>query len=346
MKTFRLILAVVILWGLSASCDNEIEIYSEDAPDMLFVLGCLDGTGSLQQVKIRKLISGNEDASLMINDPAYYLPDKPLSVFLEESSGKSHQLQPQVYPPQTGGLFSQDSNVVYELKGYRPSPFRTCTLRIEDPDGGKTISATAQALLPVSFAYPTQESALQVRYTFTDPQRPFQVVFGEAPASLLTVSLKYADIMLNGDTICRKANHTYPPDFIPHPASGRAFPLNDVWLLFNRSIQDDPDVNFRMFYRFDFLVWTGDSAIANYFFVAERFADNRRQSFNNIDGGVGLFFATSHARLINVRPHEKFLSFLAVNDSTRHLKFSAAPYVGVYTDPDSTLVNPFLSLVR
>ncbi len=346
MKPFRLILSAAILWGLSISCNNEIDLYSDDAPEMLFVLGCLDGTGTLQQVKIRKLITGDEDAALMINDPSHYLPDITTRVYLEEASGNRVPFNRVIHPPQTGGVFSQDSNLIYEIAGYNPIPGKSIGLRIEDSAGGNYLSAQTLSMTPAFFDYPTQESALRVKYMFTDPLRPFTVIYGLAPASVLTVSLKYVDILISGDTIFRKANYTLPAHFIPHPSGGQSFELPYLWLIFDRSIQDDPTVDFRMFYRFDFTVWTGDSAIADYLLVAERFSDNRRQSFNNITGGIGLFYATSNARLKNVCPHEKFLAFLRANDTTAHLGFSGTLFPGEYIDPDSSMVNPFFSLVK
>ncbi|MFA6129265.1 MAG: hypothetical protein WC699_18340 [Bacteroidales bacterium] len=355
MKISRLILSAAILWGFTISCSNEIDLYPDDAPQMLFVLGCLDGNGTFQQVKIRKLIAGNEDATQMINDPAHYLPDTSIRVYLEESNGQQHPFSRVMRPPQTGGKFSQDSNLIYELDGYWPFPSRTFTLRIEDPANGKVLSSKIKTMNLPSFIYPEQFWVDRGKYNLTDPLRPFQVNYSIAPASILTVSLKYVDVMFDGEVICRKANHSMTPVYMPHVELARTlgiqlgvqvFTLSDWWLLFDRSIPDDPNVDFRQFYRFDFTVCTGDSAIAQYFYVADRFTDNRRQSFSNIDGGMGLFFATSAARLVNVRPYEKFNTFLASNDTTAHLRFLSYPYTGVYIDPDSTLVNPFLSLLR
>lgn len=346
MISFRLVLSAVILWGMSVSCSNDINVYSDDAPEMMFVLGCLDGTGTLQQVKIRKMISGNEDARLMVNDPAHYLPDTSIRVYLEESSGDRYPLNRVIHPPQTGGVVAQDSNLMYEVAGYRPPPGQPCFLRIEDPANGKEISARATSLMPAAFAYPDQKSVLRAKYNFTDARVPFRVFYGMAPASILTVSIKYVDFMVDGDMICRKANYSLPPSFIPHPSGGQTFPLNYMYQIFNRSIQKINGLDYRMFYRFDFTVWTGDSTIANYLYVAERFSDNRRQFFNNINGGQGLFFATSSVRLHDVCPQEKFLSFLALNDTTAHLNFSRYLYSGIYVDPDSLLQNPFFSGLR
>jgi len=340
MKIFRLILSAAVFWGALISCNNEIDIYPDNAPEMLYVVGCLDGTGSLQQIKIRKLITGNVDASVMLNDPAYYLPDTSIRVYLEEESGNSRLLSRVIYPSQTGGLFSQDSNLIYEVANFRPKPGFTSTLRIEDPGHGKTLSSQVVALNPAAFTYPVKESVIHSKFRFTDAQRPFHIGFTAASASAWTIAIKYVDVLPDGEQICRKATYCGPPNF-RNPSFGQEFSLNYLFLIFNRSIPDDPSVYYRMLYKFDFSIWTGDSILATHMSVAEKFDDNRKQIANNINGGMGLFFATSHDFLINVCPVETLNSTLAFNDSTKHLKFSGVPYTGIYTDPDSTLVNPF-----
>jgi hypothetical protein len=351
MKSFRYFSLAAIIWGLVISCSNEIDLYPDDAPEMLYVVGCLDGAGTLQQVKIRKFIAGNEDAGTLINDPARYLPDPSIRVYLGESNGKQHPYSRIIHPPQTGGVFAQDSNAIYELAGFFPLPERTFTLRIEDPASAKELSSRITSMERTSIVYPEQFWVDRGKFNLTDQLRPFSITYTKAPATLITVFFKYVDILSGGDTVCRKACHSMPPHLLPHLPSyiktlNQTFTLNDWWLLFNRSIPDDPKVDSRQFYRFDFSVWAGDSAIAKYLDVAERFADNRKQSFNNIEGGMGLFYATSHAILKNVSPYEKFHMFLSLNDTTSHLKFSQHPFTGVYVDPDSTLVNPFLSQLR
>ncbi|MCX6227473.1 MAG: DUF4249 family protein [Bacteroidia bacterium] len=324
MKTFRLILSAAILWGLSISCNNEIDMFPGDAPDMLYVIGCLDGSGTVQQVKVRRLINGKGDATVMVNDPAYYLPDTSVRVYLEEPSG----------------------NIIYQLGDYGLAPGQTYTLKIENPANGKTLSSSISALMPAEFTYPVPAAVVHGKFRFTDPERPFHISYLPASATVWTVSFKYLDFMLNGDTLFRKVTFSDTPKYAPQNEYGRDFQLAYVLGLLNKLILDDPMVDFRMFYRFDFSVWTGDEALANYLNIASRFTDNRKQYFSNIKGGMGLFFAVHHAKLKNVCPLESFNSVLADSSTIRHLKFVRFLYNGPYTDPDSTLFNPFFSQVR
>jgi hypothetical protein len=337
MKIIRSIVSAALLWGLVISCNDGFSLFPDDTPNVLYVLGCLDGTGGVQQVKIRKMIHGTGMTSDMINDPSFYLPDNPLNVSLLTDDGRQYFLEPVLYPPQTGGPFSQDSNLVYELTGFYPSPGQTCTLMIEDTLTGKTVHAATLPLAPASFSYPVKESVLNTKFDFNNFRRPFHISYNPASIAVWTISLKYMDFMTDGDNHCRKATFCGQPG----GSGGREFTTEYLTNIFKKLIPEDPLVNFRMFYRFDFTVWTGDGVLAHYRGVSGRFTDNRKLSADNIEGGMGLFYSTSHALLKNVCPKEKFCEFLADTAALQYLKFSRIPYTGIYTDPDSSLINPF-----
>ena len=339
MKIFRLIPSVVFFWGLLISCSTEIDLFPEDAPEVLYVLGCLDGTGGIQQVKIRRMIKGEGDATLLINDPSYYLPDKSIRVLLENYSGEQYSLNPVLYPPQTGGLFSQDSNLIYELSGFKPAPGRTCTLRIEDSVNGKTLQAQIYVMPPAYFSFPVKESVVQSKFDFTNRYRPFHISYSSVPVSIWSISLKYMDFMVNGEKHCRKATFSGARRF--YLDGNREFDLVYLTSIFKILIPEDPQVDYRMFYRFDFTIWTGDDALSKYLKTSSSYVDNRKFSADNIEGGMGLFYNISHEQLKNVCPKERFCDFLADTIALKPMKFSRIPYNGPYTDPDSTLVNPF-----
>jgi hypothetical protein len=343
MKIFRFLLVVAFVWGLINSCSNEIDLYPDDAPEMLYVLGCADVTTGNLQVKVRKMITGNLDAYQMINDPDYYLPNSSVKVSIGGYPIGEVVLNRVMYPPQTGGSFAQDSNLIYETSGLLFFSGQKYALRIEDSITGSTLTSSIPAVSRARFSYPTKESVVNGRFRFTDSQRPFYISYTPAPASIWTISLKYVDFMKNGEMICRKANYHSPKQYGQHAVISQSFSLEYLWRIFGLAIPDDDSVDLRKFYRFDFTVWLGDEFLSDYMDVADRFADNRKQFMNNIEGGMGLFFSVSHERIQNVYPLEPFNVALANADTIRHLKFVRYPYDGPYTDPDSTLVNPFFS---
>ena len=325
MKMIRLILSAAILWGFSVSCDNVVEMFPDNAPDTLYIIGCLDGYGGMQQVKVRKLIHGHGEGSMLINDPESYLPDSSARVYLQDPSGNLTTMNPVVYPRQTSGPVAQDSNVIWQLDNYPLIPDQKYTLKIDNPAMGQVVTSTLYSMPTAGFTYPVPASVIHSKFKFTDPVRPFHIEFTPASAVIWSVSLKYLDFMANGDTLFRKATFSGQPNY--GGIVGREFDLPYLFMLFNRLIQDDPKVDFRLFYRFDFLVWTKSSSA-------------------KINGGMGVFYAVHHAILKNVCPMESFNSALADSIDTKHLKFSRIPYDGPYTDPDSTAFNPFFTILR
>ncbi len=339
------ILAALILF--LPSCSNEIDLYPHDLGEQLFIWGCLDGTGDLHQVKIRRAIAGEKDAGEMINDPGYYLPDHRLRVSLS-GAGAGPVLFERVLHPRQEGLFSQDSNYIYEIRGFEPRTNNDYTLEIEEPVTGRKTQATIKSLPPVVFTYPVKESVPYGKFSFTNAGRPFQISFIAGPIYVWTISIKYVDVLFSGDTICRKGTFSGVPSAAASTDghAGKEFPLPYLWNIFNLLIPDDRSVDFRMFYRFDFSAWSGDSGLASYLTVAKRFHDNRKQIFGNIENGIGLFYATNHDALINVCPMDAFAIHLATSDSTKALNFSRFLYPGKYSDPDSLLQNPFTTEFR
>jgi hypothetical protein len=279
----------------------------------------------MQQVKVRKLIHGHGEGALLINDPEYYLPDSSTRVYLQDPAGILTTMNPVVYPRQTGGLVVQDSNVIWQLDNYPLIPGQKYTLKIDNPAMGQVVTSTITTLPTAAFTYPVPASVIHSKFKFTDPVKPFHIIFTPASAAIWSISLKYLDFMTNGDTLFRKATFSGQPNYGGN--SGREFDLPYLFMIFNRLIQDDPKVDFRMFYRFDFLVWNSSSSA-------------------KINGGMGVFYAVHHAVLKNVCPMESFNSALADSIDTKHLKFSRIPYNGPYTDPDSTVLNPFFSILR
>jgi hypothetical protein len=344
MKTMRFVVSAACMWGLLASCSSEVDLFPEDAPKMLYVLGCIDGSGTTHQVKIRKVVQGEGDATAMINDPAWYLPDKSMRVWLEDSYGGVWPLERVLYPAQTGGVVSQDSNYIYEIRGYRPDRGDSLMLRIDDPADGFSPSSGVRVMGPYEFTYPVKESVVKGVFNFTDSLRPFHVQYLVGAINSLSISIKYVDVRYNGDRIYRKATFSGAEGTSGY--FGHEYPLTYLWNIFKKIIPDDPEVDFRLFYRFDFTHWCGDSHLSKYIVTAQKFKDNRRLSAGNINNGLGLFFSVSHAKLENVCPKVSFWPALALSEAVSRLKFSKVVYDGPYTDPDSVDMNPFLSFTK
>lgn len=320
------------------SCNEEIDLYPDQYEGQLYVWACLDGTGGVQQVKIRKAIMGEKSLNELLEDPASYLPEDSLKVYLLHEGGIPVYLKPVVYPPQAGA-FAEDSNVIYETPHYYPSPGEKHKLVITNLETGLVTSSEIISVNKPSFSYPVIGSAKD-KFYFTNSERPFHISWTGDKVSLWLISLKYLDILLTGDTLFRRATYTGPlsmgiPDNNGEYHYAREFPLAYLFMIFNKLIEEDPEVHYRMFYRFDFGIWSGDQSLGTYLETAQRFDDNRKQYFSNITNGAGLFYSMDRTLLKNVCPKDDFAAVLHRSDSVKHLKFSNFIFYGYYIDPDS-----------
>jgi len=323
------------------SCSTEIDLYDDAYSDQLFVWACLDGSGDLHQVKVRKAIS--EEASLeeLLARPDAYLPGFSPEVSLSTQYGYSVLLDPVLYPPQSG-TFAQDSNLIYEARDYYPDSGDSVELSVADPVTGEVVSAVIKPLGRPAFRYPFPGSE-NARYNFTDPERPFYISWSGGDVWVWSISIKYLDILLTGDTIYRKGTFFGEPKY---SSPAREFPLEYLWNIFRKVIPDDPMVDYRMFHRFDFGIWAGDYHLSLYLANANKFNDNRRAHFCNIRGGAGLFYSVNQCELKNIRTYDNFANRLHTEDTLGYMKFSRYIYNGFFIDPDSTLANPIKLLAR
>jgi hypothetical protein len=321
-------------FGLSA-CSTDIDLYNDDTVNELFVWACLDGSGGPQQVKIRKAIAEEDLLNEAIKDPAHYLPPNPLEVSLSQGASQPFLLQPVLYPAQTG-IFAEDSNLIYETAGFRPRFGESVNLTITDLVTGNKVTSSVDPLPAPRFTYPVPGS-VNARYSFTDKLRPFQINWSGGDCWIWSISIKYLDVLLTGDTIHRKGTF-YGETKYSNPS--REFPVDYLWNIFRKVIPVDRDVDYRMFYRFDFGVVAGDYHLANYLQNTAKFKDKRRERFCNMTGGTGLFYSVNHTELKNIKTYDIFGYYLHTTDTLLPLRFSEFFFTGFYKDPDSVrLVN-------
>jgi hypothetical protein len=211
---------------------------------------------------------------------------------------------------------------------------------IKNLETGAETTSEIDLLRGLAFTYPVPE-AVKASYDFTITDHPFHISWSGGAVSIWSISIKYLDILTTGDTIYRKG--TFYSDLRYSSYALREFALDYLWTIFKRVIPEDPDVDYRMFCRFDFGVRAGDYNLYKYLSLASKFSDNRKFTFNNISGGIGLLYSINHTELKNIRPKDNFTNALFYSDSVKHLKFSRFIYDGYYFDPDSTSSNPLIT---
>ncbi len=178
-------------------------------------------------------------------------------------------------------------------------------------------------------------------FSFTNVDKPFYVTYS-APAQVfkLITEIKYLDVLHSGDTLYRIASFAGQPFFPYNREPSRVFDLPYLYNIFNRVIPDDPDVKYRKFYRFNFKGWAASKALQNYLQFGQKFRDNRKLSFFNINNGFGIFYSCSYGETGHIAPLNSFMDTLAKSPYLKDLKFVRWRHNGAFIDPDSTLIEP------
>ena len=323
------------------SCSEEVELFPENKQDQLVVWAYLDGNGAVHRAKVRKGITwivdetGNDDRS-----GGGYLDPDSVEIWLSGEDVIRLDYKPMPYPAYENEQNGAALNLIHELEGFNPHSGSSYQLNIRNLANGEITTAVISAGPFAGFSYPSRVTE-NTLFDFTLSYHPFKITWYAAPITSWSIRIKYLDILKSGDTIYRA------PVF--HSAwsyynNTREFPLDYLWSLFNKIIPTDNKVDFRMFYRFDFVVWSGDHHLRNYLKVAQGYTDNRKQYFSNVENGLGLFYFTDSEMIRNVRPKDAFGSRLSESDSVKHLKFVRHLYEGKFPDSLFSMQNPLIPL--
>ncbi|MCD6345954.1 MAG: hypothetical protein J7L96_00895 [Bacteroidales bacterium] len=341
----RVFLYACIMALVLSSCEADPHIMNPDAEPTLFVYGCLDMNSGKHQVKVRQAIQVDGDVREYANDPDYILPDEPIRVSLIINEGilsDTLDFIPVIYPKEDG-VFSSEQNIIHELD-YPIIPGTKCRLLIEELISGKKCTAGAPAIAPPVFSFPNNSQNWYIQeYWFTKIGEPFHVTIPTtAGVYKLITEIKYIDILTNGDTVYQKASfigNLYFP--MGNSDYTKLFELKYIYNILNQTIPDNPDVNYRQFYRFHFKSWMGSGALSRYLHYGHRFTDNRKLRFSNITGGYGLFYSCNLGETDDIAPLWHFTDSLSKSPLTSHLKFVKWRYDGAYIDPDTANIIPF-----
>ena len=336
MKKLPLILLAVMVFFVCC-CDNEVDLYPDDPPPLLFVYGSFNGAGNLQQVRIRQSISKEQDAYVGAKDSTQYLPQDSLEVFVEDEMGNNYPMEP-VLMEKEPGIFGTDGNVIYQSV-FNLIPNRRYMLEIMNRTSGEVVTAQTRALAEPKFLFPRNSVVLRQMFQFTDPNFPFYIHFSGGSVNTWNIYIKYLDILKTGDTVFQR--RMFSGDIHTGNSGIRYFPLDYLYQIIHKMIPVDRAVDYRMFYRFDFDVWVGDDVVAEYIRYFERYPDNRRFVNSNIHNGLGLLYSCNYSKLANVQPYESFLDSLIKAPLTRDLQFSRFMYSGVFPEDGSVAPNPF-----
>jgi hypothetical protein len=320
------ILAFTLIILLCIACENEIQLFPEEIPANIMVYGIMDANSADQNVKIRKTFGGNTNLVGMAGNPDLFSPPESMKVRIEEYTDEGvidHPLTRELFPKDPG-LFSDDENVVFQGSFWTKEAQRY-DLIIEDTLTGEVIRSSTMAVAPPIVRFPTAEN---VSYNFNDTINPFYVKY--KPTGVVHFQqffINYVEILHSGDTLYKTATFELRPKF-KHPLRRvitytRTYHKEYVLNIMRMLILQDEEVRERQLHSFEFAIWAGDEYLRDYIKLAERFNDNRRQYFSNIEGGLGLFASCAHTRIEGIWPRTAFYNVLANTEKLSHLSFSA-----------------------
>ncbi len=336
----RLLGTLILFLSISLlSCESDPDIMNDDAPKSLFVWGYVDMQSGKHQVRIREAIQEEGNIYDLAQDSEMSLPKDSLLVKLilnTPSETVTLKMHPVIYPKEDG-IFSVEQNIIHEVE-YQIPEGTNCSLQVHNLVTGDSIRSSIVYANAPGFQYPRDNGWFEPKYYFNNVQEPFHVkfhIFNDLVQMLVT-EIKYVDVLLNGDTVCRKAIFESQAIYggNGYDEYNRTFPLDYIFNILNRVIPEDPQVKFRWFYRFNFKSLAASAGLRDYMQLGDRFNDNRKLAFTNMTGGYGLFYACDNSETGDIEPTHSFPDTLSNSPETLDLKFSRYIYQGIYIDPD------------
>ena len=340
--SFNYSILLLLISLVFCSCENEIQLFPEGTDSTLMVYGILDANSPNQYVKIRKTFGGNTDLAGLVGNHELSRPPDSLKVNILESletRSYKHSLS-RVDMLKEPGQFSDDENIIYQGSFWLIGTNRY-DLIIDDPETGTQVTASTNAIEPPVLRFPTQGNT---KYNFADTVNHFYVKYvPSGSVHLQQFYINYVEILNTGDTLFKTANFELHARF-RHPARPvvtytRTYSKDYVVNIIRYLVPEDYNVIERQLYSFDFVVWAGDEYLKDYLQLAEKFNDNRRQFFSNIEGGLGIFAACSHTSVEGIYPRQQFFDTLANSGRLKNLFFSNHRFGGEFIKSTKSIPN-------
>jgi hypothetical protein len=358
MKNMKFLIKFLPMLLLLPACENDIKLFNKDQEKTYVVFGLINSTDPLQQVKVR-MTSITDSAIFDISkDSSEFSATPNLLVSIQEwyqNNYATYEMKPVLYPKEPG-IFFNTRNDLYEAV-IKPSTDMVYKLIITNPDNGDLVEAK---ILPVPAPKLGAPTWSWIRYNFSNLADPFNIRFNIVPrvkVYLICFTINYIEVSTGGDTLMKNKSWVFqpryvdnPPDYIPS-RENLGSELNQhvtkgfTYRIFDLLIPDQQDLYFRQLICFDVSVWGGDENLRNYTELGIKFNDDRKQSFSNINNGIGFFAGCSHTGCTGVLPDQDFMDSLPLNPITARLKFRPDLY---RTNPAQAVpeADRFLSLMR
>lgn len=324
---------IVLAFFMLHSCDNEIKLFPDVVPSMYMIYGILDSNDSIQQIKVRKTFGGSDTQNNLAGNSDLFLPAENIRVMVVTGSGSdsiSYEFSSTEYDKDVG-FFANDRNPVHEAY-FKPVKGQYYRLILVDPELSEPITATLKAIGAPLITYPFNGNAY---YRFSDVHNPFYFQFtATGQVHLQQFFVNYLEINKDGDTIYTQSRFDLSPKYKDSTQTtryyGKEFGISYILNIIHMRVIEDEEVMSRVLHSFDYVVWAGDQVMKDYLQLAERFPDNRKMFFSNIENGFGFFAASSHSRIENLYPTQAFFDTLVTCPVTKDLKFQNHKFIGEF----------------
>jgi hypothetical protein len=284
------------------ACESEIDLYPDETINEVVIYGILDCSTSGQLIKIGRLGSPKVSDDNVFESLIRIDPDT-VQVSVQAWSGELYGTY-SLTPVDSSG---EASSMASFTGSFEPYEFMEYKLLVNGRNSGIIASGKT---LPLSDPKILRPGMSGMPVSMGDSMDYFEFKYSTVPRAMiykLQMTIQYAEISENGDTLFCEKEYGFSPVYVDDPPEyidsrinygkevTRAFAPSYLLNVFNRIVEIDRDVSFRVLYRIGFTVWAGDAVLRNYLQMAEKYDDNRKQFFSNINGGYGLFACSSHS---------------------------------------------------
>ncbi|GEM_PF-2048986 len=343
---------------LLVSCENDIDLFRKDQQKTYVVYGLLNSSGSLQQVKVRLTSVTDAPADELAADSSEFSAPPGLEVSVQEWYRQDYALfrfEPVDYDKQPG-MFYHTRNTVYEAR-FHPDMDREYKLIISNPDSGDLVTSKIVPVPAPRLGSPTWP---WIRYNFSDDKNPFNIRFREVPrvyVYLVKFTIRYLEVGFGNDSAIRESSYVFKPRYSDNPPAydalreslgtehNRFMTRPYTYSIMSQVIPDRDSLLYRKLICFKVSVWGGDQNLRNYTELSDKFSDNRRYIFNNINNGIGVFGACGFSSCDGVLPDVEFMDSLPLHALTERLRFRSDLHRdGEFTIPSRP--DDFITVIR
>lgn len=305
MKPIPSLIYLLIAGFIFTGCEENV--YAPLAKSPYPVVYCvLNANDSAHYLRLTKSFSGPVDAYVMAQNPdsLYYKNARVLAGWCGELT--EMQLTDEIN--RDPGIFFSGYSLLYKTKARFKG---SVNFHIYLPDYGTEIMGGTSVMEPPVVWLPDPKMGKVLSF-YEDHY--VQVQWDGVEGVCQTViRFKYLEIKNSEMDTCHLDWTKKSADFAIIP--------QDLLNFFQHWIKDNPEVRYRKVLGFDFLLSTGNEALASYIYFRDWSIDYIDRPYSNLVNAYGLIASRVNLALKDYVPNQKFIDSLMNSKLTEHLKF-------------------------